>query len=643
MTKTGCLFLLFFFKTFFAIASHGSDTTFILQLKNKALALHSSEPDSALALAYEVRKKSVITQYKRGIAYGSHRIGSVYLDYAKNDSALKYLKEALAVRIEVKDYRRAAGTASLLSKAYVKMGITDSAMTVLIQGVKLAELSNDTGQIVSSYVELGSLNIDYGYLDKSEYYLSKALQISKAFNQPVARGRVYMAYGAYYFEISRFSKALTSYGKAKSYFLKTNLTLDVIVCNENIALCHVNLKKYDEALLSFQACRTAYLELGYLEDLSVVQFNIGSMYNKLEHLDSAQSYLINALMLSKKQGDVEQSVSIYEVLADVANKKGEYKQAFEYQQRFSDLSDSLLDAKKVSSLAEMQTKYETEKKEQNIVLLEQQNKTKAVQKKYLIAGTIALSLGLFVLGFYYVQRNRLAHRNEVIAQQKIETILDEQEIKTYNAMLEGQEEERLRISTDLHDRLGSMLSTIKLMFGAMGEKIDKAQDENKMQLDKANDLIDHACVEVRRISHNLGTGMIASFGLVKSLEELADGLNQTGKIRCNFQSHQMDEHLPVHIEVEIYRIVQEAVNNTLKHATASIIDIQINRLDDEINMHIEDNGSGFDVDDKKKSGGLGLTNLQKRAEKIGGKLHIDSFVGRGTTVILEIPLEKQHD
>ena len=88
-----------------------------------------------------------------------------------------------------------------------------------------------------------------------------------------------------------------------------------------------------------------------------------------------------------------------------------------------------MDANKVSSLAEMQTKYETEKKEQQIVLLDQENKTKAAQKKYLIAGTIALSLGLFVLGFYYVQRNRLAHRNELIAQQKIETLLDEQEIK----------------------------------------------------------------------------------------------------------------------------------------------------------------------------------------------------------------------
>ena len=95
---------------------------------------------------------------------------------------------------------------------------------------------------------------------------------------------------------------------------------------------------------------------------------------------------------------------------------------------------------------------------------------------------------------------------------------------------------------------------------------------------KATDLIDHACVEVRRISHNLGTGMVASFGLVKSLEELCDGLNQTGKIRCNFKSHKMDQNLPVHIEIEIYRIVQEAVNNTIKHAKASVIDIQINRF-----------------------------------------------------------------
>jgi two-component system NarL family sensor kinase len=634
------------FVTFFILSLYwqvclcASDTSAILKDVYLAFNIQTQLPDSALNISYRVRAESLESNYKRGVGYASNRIGSIYNLKGQQDSALKYLIEAYRIRQELKDYKSAAGTAGILSTVYNKTGLTDSAMSLLIQGSKLAEQSQDTAQIISSYVDLGSLNMDYGYLDKSQYYLALALEFGKELDDPYALARIYSGYGAYYFEINRFSQALVDYKRSKRYYTALNNIHEVALCNENIAVCHVNMKQYDLALPYFIESMDIYSALGFQEDLSVVQFNIGSMYNKLEQLDSANYYLSNALTLSKDQGDVEQSVSIYQVLADVAYKNGAYQKAFEYQQRFSVLSDSLLDAQKVTSLAEMQTKYETEKKEQSIVLLEQQNKTKAVQKKYLIAGTIALSLGLFVLGFYYVQRNKLAVKNEHIAQQKIETLLDEQEIKTYNAMLEGQEEERLRISSDLHDRLGSMLSTIKLMFSALGEKIDKAQDDNKTQYDKATSLIDHACVEVRRISHNLGTGMVASFGLIKSIEDLCDSLNQTGKLTCTFHSHRMDQSLPLDVEIEIYRIIQEAVNNTIKHAKATKVDIQLNRLDDEINMHIEDDGIGFVVDEKKKQNGLGLQNLVKRAEKIGGKLHIDSVKGRGTTVIVEVPLDK---
>lgn len=620
-----------------------SDTSVLFKDAQRAFQIQTQLPDSALNISYRVRAESLKINWKRGVGYSAQRLGSIYQEQGQFDSAMNYLNEAFQIRKELKDYRSAAGTAGVLSTVYNKLGMTDSAMSLLIQGSKFAEKSNDTSQMISSYVNLGSLNLEYGYLDKAAFYLSKGLSFANVTKAPHSLARAHSSYGAYYFTIKRYHQAIVSYTKSLRYSRELGDIHEIALCNENIAVCYINMNKYGEALPYFIESKEIYTRLGFKEDLSVVQYNMGSMYNKLEQLDSAEYYLSNALALSKEQGDVEQSVSIYEVLADVAQKRGDFQKAFEYQQRFSELSDSLLDAQKVKSLAEMQTKYETEKKEQQIALLDQQNKTKAAQKKYLIAGTIALTLSLFVLGFYYIQRNRIARRNEVIAQQKIETLLDEQEIKTYNAMLEGQEEERLRISADLHDRLGSMLSTIKLMFGALGEKIDKAQEENKIQYEKATDLIDHACVEVRRISHNLGTGMVASFGLVKSLEELCEGLNQTGKLTCEFQHHRMHESLPAHIEIEIYRIAQEAVNNIIKHAKSSRIDLQINRLDNEINMHIEDNGIGFDVEAKKKDHGLGLVNLEKRAEKIGGRLFIDSFIGRGTTIVLEVPLEHQHD
>ena len=206
-------------------------------------------------------------------------------------------------------------------------------------------------------------------------------------------------------------------------------------------------------------------------------------------------------------------------------------------------------------------------------------------------------------------------------------------------MLEGQEEERMRIATDLHDRLGSMLSTIKLMFNSLEEKVDKAQIENQKQYAKANDLLDQACTEVRTISHNLGTGMVANFGLQRAMEELCESIDQTGKVKCQFLNHNLANSYKLDIEINLYRVTQEALNNATKHAKAKLISVQLIDLGNELSLLIEDDGQGFDPQNIDL--GMGLKNLEKRAKKIAGNLHIDSSLGRGTSIIVEVPLNTE--
>ncbi len=140
---------------------------------------------------------------------------------------------------------------------------------------------------------------------------------------------------------------------------------------------------------------------------------------------------------------------------------------------------------------------------------------------------------------------------------------------------------------------------------------------------------------MRRVSHNLGAGNVANFGLVKAIEELVDRINQTGAIKCQFMAFNVN-NLNTNLEVELYRMVQEAINNTLKHAHAHNLNIQLNKLETEINLLIEDDGKGFNP--LKITKGLGLNSLKSRAAKVGGQLHIDSYVNRGTTLIIEIPI-----
>jgi len=264
----------------------------------------------------------------------------------------------------------------------------------------------------------------------------------------------------------------------------------------------------------------------------------------------------------------------------------------------------------------------------------------SAQRSLMIAGSIILFLSIFIIVYYYLQRNKTAKKDLKISAQTISDLLKEQEIKSYNAMIDGQEEERKRIASDLHDRLGSMLSTVKLVFGSLEAKIDTTDTENKKKYDQINNLLDEAVVEVRRISHNLSTGMVMSFGLVAALQELCESIDRTGLIRCKLLAYGMNERLDQHTEIGIFRMIQELLNNILKHAKAKQITIQLNRIADLVNITVEDDGVGFDINESKKSGGMGLRNLKVRAENLNASYTLDSKSGKGTISIIDIPINK---
>ncbi len=629
---------LFIVLCFHQVLCFASDSASIMDKVYSAYEMQETDLDQALKLGHEIILESEDIGFKRGVAYGCLRVGDVLSVKGYFDSALTYTQRAYAIRVDLKDEAGASNAASILGRIFYTKGEIDTATMWYLDAIRMAEKINDTVQRIYANIDLADMQYEHQIKDSALRRYESAYELAIHYGRdgfvPFASG----ALGRYYLNEEHYDSALTYLNKSYDGYVILGNVEEIAIAQNNIALCYVSLEQFEKALSNFEQALAKYVSLGLEDDVALAYYNIGFTHYQQGNHDSAVFYVEKAVKIAEHISNIERQLWGHKLLSSSYASLGDYQEAYEHRLSYSTLSDSILDAQKLTSIAEMQIKYETEKKVQEIELLNAKNKTEQTQKwLFLALGALAL-LALFVLGFYYVQRGKTARKNALIADQKIQTLIDEQEIKTYNAMLEGQEEERIRISADLHDRLGSMLSTIKLMFSALGEKIDKAQEENKKQLDKANHLIDHACDEVRRISHNLGTGMVASFGLVKSLEELCESIDQTGKLKCTFASHNMTEALQLNTEIEIYRIVQEAVNNAIKHANAQRIEVQINRIEDEVNVHITDDGKGFNVNEKLQSDGMGLLSIQKRAEKIGGQLHIDSFVGRGTTLIIEIPM-----
>jgi signal transduction histidine kinase len=306
--------------------------------------------------------------------------------------------------------------------------------------------------------------------------------------------------------------------------------------------------------------------------------------------------------------------------------------------------DSLYSQQAIETARNLQVRYETQEKEQVLSSLQKENELNNLlidrQQKWqlLLLVALGLLLFLFVLAIRFYQLKIEAHKlkadqERIIKEQKLKEVNAHNKILQMNAMLQGQEAERIRIAKDLHDGLGALLSTVKFHFASVQKEIN-ALAELKLYR-KANDLLDSACTEVRRIAHNMMPDALSKLGLIQALEDLIEGLRLKGH-KVLLETINMDKPLPDDIELMVYRIIQELINNISRHADASKIMVQLSLHDQQLFISVEDDGLGFDI--HMASEGIGLKNLRSRVAYLGGTIEIESEPNIGTTTSIVIPL-----
>lgn len=242
-----------------------------------------------------------------------------------------------------------------------------------------------------------------------------------------------------------------------------------------------------------------------------------------------------------------------------------------------------------------------------------------------IIGTVLIGLLLVVAGIRLYLRRQIKIRTRELQLEQGARI---------HAIFETEEKERKRIAGELHDGLGQLLSTAKLNVSGIGENLD-AKDQvlyhNSLQL------LDQACEEVRTISHNMMPGALIRMGLIVAVNELILKINDTEKLSVEYET-EIQERFSETIEITAYRIIQEALNNMVKHSGAKNIRLRIARRDDLLEITIADDGTGFEVSTMKESKGLGWKNMFSRVETLKGTIDVKSIPGKGTDIFISIPL-----
>jgi two-component system, NarL family, sensor kinase len=223
-----------------------------------------------------------------------------------------------------------------------------------------------------------------------------------------------------------------------------------------------------------------------------------------------------------------------------------------------------------------------------------------------------------------------------LQQQRIAELETQQQLTATEAVLKGEEQERTRLAKDLHDGLGGMLSGIKYSFNNMKGNLVMTPD-NAQAFERSMEMLDSSIKEMRRVAHNMMPEALVKFGLDTALKDFCNDINNSGALKVTYQSIGLDNAvIEQTTAITIYRIVQELINNTMKHAVAKTAIVQVTKSNNLLSVTVEDDGKGFDTAILNQSKGIGWSNIQSRIEFLKGTLDVQSGKEKGTSVHIEL-------
>lgn len=355
-------------------------------------------------------------------------------------------------------------------------------------------------------------------------------------------------------------------------------------------------------------------------------------------LTEAKSYLDTLLSIANRNQFVTFKAEAYKLLADWHFKNNDFEKSALSLQQYVLLNDTINSEQTKKIIANLDIKYQTQKKENEILLQQQQLKKRTIFIRILITCLLAISLFSFLFYRFLKQRNILLENQKTIQQQRITDLEKERQLEATESVLKGQEEERSRIAKDLHDGLGGLLSGVKYSLNNMKENVILSS-ENASSFGRTIDMLDSGIQELRRIAHNMMPENLVKFGLNLAVKDYCNSITKSNALLVNYSAFGMENaQLDTNVSVTVYRVIQELVNNIMKHANATEAIIQLSKEENILHIAVEDNGKGFDTTEMASFKGAGWTNIQHRVNYLKGSIQIDSNEKDGTSVNIEIPL-----
>jgi two-component system, NarL family, sensor kinase len=398
----------------------------------------------------------------------------------------------------------------------------------------------------------------------------------------------------------------------------------------------------DEKNMARIAGRMKEMEPGFDEnDRSGASYRhliYGYDYTLQKRFDLAEKELMSGLKIAEADSILSPMESLYLAMSTIKYAGQDFAAAAIWDDKWSALDQSMKKKEMAEYALDIEAKYATESKEAKIKLQESQLKQKSIANYILIGSAAALVIISLLLFINYRNKQKL-HL------QRINELETQQQLTATEAVLKGEEQERTRLAKDLHDGLGGMLSGIKYSFNTMKGNLVMTP-ANAQAFERSMDMLDSSIREMRRVAHNMMPEALVKFGLDTALSDFCNDITNSGALQVSYQSIGLEKMiLSETTAITIYRIVQELINNSMKHAAAKTAIVQLTKDEGKLSITVEDDGKGFDTAflDQLKAGagagiGMGWSNIQNRVEFLKAKLDVNSQPDKGTSVLIEMNL-----
>ncbi|MDD4087492.1 MAG: tetratricopeptide repeat protein [Bacteroidales bacterium] len=560
-------------------------------------------------------------------------IGSSYVFETNNSEAVKYYNQALAIAEQHEVWAEVAHINNNLGVIFNEIANYKMAYIHLVEALNYYDIARLTHKKTGAYNNIGIIYMNLRNYDKALSYFEQATDTSFTPGDTIlvisALNNIALCYNSK----ENPSEALHHLERAIELSKKVNNKYGLCISYQLMGNVYLKLDQPTESLEAYSMSRDIANEGNLSYQLALARLGLGQVYLRTGKQEEAFKMAFEVLNMAKEHESLTLESDAHQLLSGIYEQESDFKNGLFHYQKHISTQQEVINQTVIHQIYDVELNYlnQLNKMQQ----LELEKKELSISKKNNLLFFISLTFIMLLVGLYLIYLNH-HHRQEVKFQR---TVIELTEKKS-DAALEAEIRERKRIGQELHDSLGHLLSVAGLHASVLQKRKNLSVTKKDELLEALMRTIDDAFDEVRNISHNLAPSLLSEHGLKGALKSISDKVNQSTRLTMSFDTFGLNGKMDKLIENTLFRTIQEIVNNTIKHAEASQLFIQITQGEHEITLMAEDNGKGFDTAAIEQLASHGLSHMKSRIEKHNGTMHIDSNTHRGTIISILIPLKE---